>query len=453
MEALRKGMLGDFSPVDDAGAGRVPEPVEATFRHVLNQLSGIGMLSAFSEEEITSALLGGFAAAYPLCLGIFTDSVDEQKRIAQQSRCSWGQYSKSRTRTPKNNETDRGADFALVVWTSEDRARVALFQAKRFEGSRPKGPLKHSPTKAAANTPAPMMAGEGPLRMIPETEHFIDLRRARYDATGHIIGATQMVALARTGGRIRFARALEASQMKLYLKNADILDAPPFTFRDPSDDETSDDYASDFEVAKGLDELQRQHAFEAVRKQEAMMPNVVANAFPTLDWIHYLGYARSTAAAKRKSGNGPDTFESGTVCVSLPEFHAQHAVERTASGFSTTVGAVATPSRRNLVDLASVNCFPLINVILNAFSPGDDDVPGWISLDANTIEAALPFLQQFGHVFMGTDKGGVGHALIEKLNLRARSGVAMRPGTTAIPSIAAARTLGARTPAPSNRPS
>lgn len=218
--------------------------------------------------------------------------------------------------------------------------------------------------------------------------------------------------MARTGKRIGVACELPTGKMQSYFKYAEFVDAPPFSFREQGKDETLQQYMTKLEVAENVDERCREKASEAMCVHEMQLPGGSQGTFLSLDCIHYLGYARLTAAAKRKFGNGPVAFASGIVCVAPSELSAQYAVERGASGLSTPIGDGVLTGQRNLVDLATLKWFPLIEIILNAFAPGDGDVPGWISLDSATIEAALPSLQQFGHVFMGTDKGRQGRALV-----------------------------------------
>ena len=131
LRRLRLALLGQTR------GSAAPEPVEATFRHTINQLSGVGLMATLDEETATGAILGGFATAFPLCLGIFTDANDVGNRDGALGKCAWGQYGKSRSGDLNQNETDRGADFALVIFGEGDRARVALFQAKRLEGAAP----------------------------------------------------------------------------------------------------------------------------------------------------------------------------------------------------------------------------------------------------------------------------------------------------------------------------
>jgi hypothetical protein len=79
--------------------------------------------------------------------------------------------------------------------------------------------------------------------------------------------------------------------------------------------------------------------------------------------------------------------------------------------------------------------------------PGQDPA-GWITVDSATVDAVLPALQQFGHVFMGADKGEAGHALMHKLKKQLRQA----PTLNAVPTSADAKRLNDLPAPPGYRP-
>lgn len=98
-------------------------PLTIAFQHVVDKLSVKGMTAALYEETLTSFLFGGLVSSFPL--------IAEQYGHPESARtCSWKQFSKAKDSDPQS-EAASGADFALVLWHSQDKARVAVFQAKR----------------------------------------------------------------------------------------------------------------------------------------------------------------------------------------------------------------------------------------------------------------------------------------------------------------------------------
>jgi len=93
--------------------------------HVLQEFSEVGLPAVFDEETITAAVLGGVTATFPVAVARYGSGTGTD------DRCSWGSYHKNRTGNEVVNESDRGADFALALWESDDTLRIAVFQAKR----------------------------------------------------------------------------------------------------------------------------------------------------------------------------------------------------------------------------------------------------------------------------------------------------------------------------------
>lgn len=405
MDGFRQALLGAFGI-----SGNIPAPIEATFRHVINQMTATGMLERFGEEEISGALLGGFAAAFPLCLGIFTDSGDEATQLAEQHKCAWGQYNKSRTGNADHNESDRGADFSLVVWSGSQTARLALFQAKRFEASQPTQKTIQAMVPPSVYQPLWPVARMTPVAGIDARLHYIDVHRERTDAAGNVVGMTQMATLATTARRIMAVRRLSSVEQLAYDKARQLAEGPVPAYPSAGDvgDIDVDEYLAILEdVNARREEQQKAKAtLQAIEAKAAALSGV-----QHLHWVHYVGYARSSKRAKASAHNPIPSalLKSGAVCVPMSALAPQLSHEQ---------GVRSAATSRTLVDLSAVVCYRLVDVILNAFAyaRNGEDVAGWITVDAHTVELMLPELHRFGHVVMGTDKGGAGLALMNRLN-------------------------------------
>jgi len=392
LQRLRAALLGSF-----AGTG-VVEPVEATFRHVINQLSGTGLVASLDEETVTGALLGGFATAFPVCLGAFTESAEEAERIAAQNQCAWGQYSKMRTGNPVHNESDVGADFALVVFASPDRARIALFQAKRLEGARPNKNTTSKLVDIVTLRNPSVFASLPIIEGIEPKSHFINVRRL----PGSTSSDNQMVVLERTGQRMMVARSFkgDAKKVAVLLNKMKVLDKP-LVARPREKNESEEKYKERMErLGRTLARNQKtsrswmdaafECACEAAKPSEAP---VAGNC----RWIHYLGYVRADRVDGRSRTKiaEPPHYE-GPVCTSLADLQDLLPSEREPDA-----------QERNLVDLSRVRCHRFIDVILNAFSETSTaGADGWLDMDRETARLMLPTLQKLGDVFVATGKGG-----------------------------------------------
>lgn len=120
----REDLLGEYKGRLGQGVG----PIGISFCNVAQQFKQANLISQMDEESVTSAFLGGVTSSFPLCAHVFGSQSNEAVN------CSWGQFRKS----PKgiddhDSEAYRGADFALVIWLSDEYARVAIFQAKKMD--------------------------------------------------------------------------------------------------------------------------------------------------------------------------------------------------------------------------------------------------------------------------------------------------------------------------------
>lgn len=88
---------------------------------------------------MTAGLFGGLASAVDLFVGCYGSGIEGETR-----ECSWGMFKKSRppastaggvaTKPQRiEHEARSGADFAIVLWQNDEKALVALFQAKKGE--------------------------------------------------------------------------------------------------------------------------------------------------------------------------------------------------------------------------------------------------------------------------------------------------------------------------------
>lgn len=81
-----------------------------------------GIEKRLYEEELTACFLGGIVASLPLSIMAFGHS-DESR-----TSFGWGRYSKYGE--GRFSESNKGADFALLVTFKNDISRLAIFQAK-----------------------------------------------------------------------------------------------------------------------------------------------------------------------------------------------------------------------------------------------------------------------------------------------------------------------------------
>ncbi|MET4675848.1 MULTISPECIES: hypothetical protein [unclassified Luteibacter] len=412
LEELRKKLLGCYAVewgADHRRAGPAA-PVEATFRHVLNQLTGIGMLASCDEETITAALLGGFSAAFPLCTAIFSGGQSSESKTDASTTCAWGQYSKSRTGEARDNEADRGADFTLVMATGPDCARVALFQAKRVVAGKPNSAQRRGTVRPEPFARQLDEASVTASVVVPDNTYTIDLDQQR---AGRL---SQLEVLRRTGQRLRRAESLEEARdpkkLAHFLQQLAVADRGPLFPPRRRAGETDEA----FENRRTSTQKSYDNATQAAQRTLALDEKNWATMDSTppiagLSFVHYLAYLRSMPAAPTEAEENalpidgapdarmPGARFTGTICVALSQLD------------NFFVRAEAGGDKR--LDLAEIECIPFEDVILEAFGP-QAHPEGWITLSTSTIRGLLPTLLNFGRVFVGTDKGGDGLLLVRE---------------------------------------
>ncbi|MGF6492194.1 hypothetical protein ABIE56_000347 [Luteibacter sp. 621] len=398
MEELKREFLGRYADRFDA----VPcTPVAATFCSALARLSEIGLASHLDEETVTAALLGALAGVFPFCVALFSEDDKEA------SRCSWGQYNKSKTAKGTDSEAVRGADFVLVVWTSKTAARVAIFQAKRADLTQLRRTLTKLsksetfvPADRQSDTPWVPSTLSGavdyaafrtafphprPVSVEPSGQFAIDVHRRREPDEAGKIPASQIELLTRAGESILAARHAGSN-----LSGSAAHAAPPAPGNAAMD----------------------------------LSPDAIRTRLAPLSFIHYLGYLHADGQplitgtpppaddtvdiangiqqqvlekldARRRA---PDALAE-PVCIPLEGMdHAlwRDGTNRNNAQFSS-----------NPVDLALVPTYSFADILLSALAPTDVDVFGWITLDKETLDSELPGLQEFGMVVMADRHGGV----------------------------------------------
>jgi len=421
LDGVRKKLMGRYSVEWGQGHKRPgpPSPVEATFRHVLNQLTGVGMLASCDEETITAALLGGFSAAFPLCIGIFSADGSPNGKTEASNACAWGQYSKSRTGVARENEADRGADFALVMATGPDHARVALFQAKRVVAGKP-----NSATRRKMIRPEPYErrvdeASVGSTVIVPKDSYTIDLDQGRGERLA------QFAVLQRTGSRL--VRAQELEEDKVPTKLAEFLELVALADRGPfiPPRKPVGEAGDVFETRRKAEQKEYDDDTESARKAIDVDEIESTGADSTtsikrLHFVHYLAYLRSKPVAPVEAASG--TAQSASKALGTNDTDTEDSVSNnrftgavcvTLSQLNDFVVTPATVDKNTRLDLADVECIPFDDVILEAFGP-PGFAEGWITLSTSTIRELLPTLLNFGRVFVGTDKGGDGLLLVRE---------------------------------------
>lgn len=96
-------------------------PLRAAFRLSVMSLVRTRLSARLAEETMTGAFLGATAASVRICADAYSAPASPA--------CTWVQYAKSGSTV--KSETVSGADFALLLRLGKNRARLAIFQAKR----------------------------------------------------------------------------------------------------------------------------------------------------------------------------------------------------------------------------------------------------------------------------------------------------------------------------------
>jgi len=339
----REELLGRYKDKLAHGIG----PIGAAFCCVAWRLEQVNLISQMDEETVTAAFLGGVTSAFPLCSLVFGSGSD------QPVECSWGQFHKSaKGSSDEDSEAHRGADFALVVWLTNEYARVAVFQAKKMEM---RG-LRRALAEVLESDEVPPANGVTPVETlppVPEGKAYLNVHRrpTRNEKHTEEWREAQMVRLVRTGHEVIEAAKLKAQDDQQWAKNAR-------------------DFAQkkDFVKDGGTSLLARLH------------------------WIHYLGY-----------------LDDEAICVPLSSM-SKHVLDKELKNESFTVNAVEVKQGmqgvKPFVDL-------MVDGIASVSPSGElqDDVPGWKLMHADIVKAILPDLQSMMAVYIADDRGTMGPAL------------------------------------------
>ncbi len=402
MDNLRHALLGRYRL-----SNRAPEAVEASFRHTLNQLSGNGMLTTMDEETITAAILGGFITSFPICTAAFAPETPPGEpadpTTQPRPRCAWGQYGKAAGGEAKELESRRGADFALIIWDSEEWARVALFQAKRLEPPSSSGSANPSHTLANPGDSL-TVNGAGPLEAIAPGTALLNVHRRTDKVAGKPWRPSQMVTLEQTGRWLMMAEDVRAGNgslddFKKAIAAADRV-VPQAQREERLGDESEDEFAAfNFRAVLDQHEYKNDHGKVEAFWRAHLRRRTPVPAQKDMHWIHYLAYTRAAATATDADGV-TDPFDDMVLCVPLSGLTDKMDREREE-----------TPFKKNVIDLSTAKAYRFIDVLLNAFGPDNpgldgDRRDGWLAMHTDTVKAMLPRLQQLGTVFVTTDKGG-----------------------------------------------
>lgn len=108
-------------------------PVSAALHSTMCRLEEFLKRDLLDEESITMFILSGVTVATPLLISLLGSGQAESRQ------CSWGAFNKYGGTSDPKSETTSGADFVLIIGRPKGLARVALFQAKKFDLGRASG--------------------------------------------------------------------------------------------------------------------------------------------------------------------------------------------------------------------------------------------------------------------------------------------------------------------------
>lgn len=190
----REDLLGEYKGRLGQGVG----PIGISFCNVAQQFKQANLISQMDEESVTSAFLGGVTSSFPLCAHVFGSQSNEAVN------CSWGQFRKS----PKgiddhDSEAYRGADFALVIWLSDEYARVAIFQAKKMDE-------RECSTPAGRGVTSYLNVHRRPPRKDKSFEDWREAQLVRLVRTGHEAIAAEECRTGAGDGKMGWAEAAHA---------------------------------------------------------------------------------------------------------------------------------------------------------------------------------------------------------------------------------------------------
>ncbi|QGL96412.1 hypothetical protein FEO90_06310 [Stenotrophomonas maltophilia] len=146
--------IGKFEQVFD------PSPLAGALQVATVEILSLLSETSLDEEEVTYALLGSFTS------NIRTFALDFPDNFCPQFY--WQRYSKNSR--SQGSESASGADFAFLIRLNDDRARVAIFQAKKMDAQGMVDITQISPHRETADQ------GE----LLPEPQILRLLRNAQY---------------------------------------------------------------------------------------------------------------------------------------------------------------------------------------------------------------------------------------------------------------------------------
>lgn len=354
--SLREDLLGPYKAAAQRGIG----PIEAAFYCVAWRLKQVGLVSRMDEETVTTAFLGGVTSAFPLCSIVFGSGGP------QPVECSWGQFSKSTgTTANQDSEAYRGADFALVVWLTEELARVAIFQAKKMDvrGLRyALADINDSDDEDAQESSIPPIEQ---LALVPNGKVHLNVHRRppQKGKPPEDWREAQMVRLIRMG-----REAIDAEQLR------------------------KDEEKSWLEIAKNF------------AQEKNFVRDNGATVLSQLNWIHYVGY-----------------LDNDAICIPLSSI-PKKTLDKELRNDSFKVNAVEitnqTPGLRSFADLLIAG----VKIDKSNFPPMDDDTPGWKLMHADVLQAILPELQSMMAVYMADERGTMGPDMRAEIESQATYG-------------------------------
>lgn len=146
--------IGKFDQVFD------PSPLAGALQVATVEILSLLSETSLDEEEVTYALLGSFTSNIRTFALEFPDTFCPQ--------FYWQRYSKNSR--SQGSESASGADFAFLIRLNDDRARVAVFQAKKMDAQGRVDITQISPLRETADQ------GE----LLPEPQILRLLRNAQY---------------------------------------------------------------------------------------------------------------------------------------------------------------------------------------------------------------------------------------------------------------------------------
>jgi hypothetical protein len=373
--------------------------IEATVCASLSALERAKVMATLNEEATTAALIGALMGTQPTCEVLF----EPQAQGGRALTLDWSDYVAAEKDEHWGTESGTGADFSIVVWTSANKGRLAMFQAKRTEpGKGPVGILS-SPDRTT-----PQKLGEVAFQ---ECEAFLDVHRRPPQRNQPIAlwRLPQMIQLSRTGRDILRIKSLSGLPGQSPAAMAKVFSV----YREPApplpEGVTARPDATPGELAKGVGfarlsmpatkaraarvrfqaaigdwNLRTRAAYRsilALEKQAISTLKWVRPIVADLSWVHYVAYLRHPVKSQPRSDS------DGAVTVALSELGSAHHIE-----------SAAKASSPNLVDLTDVSCRSFSHLLLAGVLDTSRSRKGWLDVDRALVEAVLPVLRSHGRV-------------------------------------------------------